>query len=397
MKKIMIGLGISALLVTAPMSAVANETQVNLNKIVFNDVSEAQWSYSAVQWGIDNQIVNGYPDGSYKPDQNVTQSEFLAMLLKSYNVELTKQAQGEAWDSPFLNYALENNWTLVTDTNKPITRGQVAKLLTNAAGKNFNVNDSIHFLLVEGLSNGKTERSIDGYKGDDLLSRAEAIAFIKNVKANLEQLSACPKEENQYVPYSSDNFFPFTWDTKPLEIKALYEKRNLKVEETFSDLTGDIPIYIEVDDVPFGSTKARLSIKLLDGNIRNFDYTARVEDIKTAQELLNTITKGLNNTYNKGQNLTNLFKMDFVQGTSESGLVKSNRLSEYTMQDILSDEKKTKRALSFLNIRLSANLPDGKNRISIFMYKSKINNGDNDIQVKLSYVKNKYIFPSSLF
>ncbi|QGG57889.1 S-layer homology domain-containing protein [Paenibacillus sp. B01] len=204
MKKVMITLGMSALLLTAPMLATATETQVIQNQIVFNDVSEAHWGFSAIHWGLKNQIVNGYPDGSYRPDQNVTQSEFLAMLLKAYNVELTKQEQGEAWDSPLLKYALESNWTLVTDTSKPITRGQVAKLLTNASGKKYNENDSIHYILDAGLSNGKTERSIAGYKGNDLLTRAEAIVFIQNVKTKLAIVGTAPLNEEKYENPNSD-------------------------------------------------------------------------------------------------------------------------------------------------------------------------------------------------
>lgn len=102
----------SLLLFVAPLSAAASEVQVHQSQIIFNDVPKTHWSYSAVEWGLDNEIVTGYPDGSYKPDQNVTQSEFLAMLLKAYKVDLPKPTKDEAWDAPLLKYASESNWTL---------------------------------------------------------------------------------------------------------------------------------------------------------------------------------------------------------------------------------------------------------------------------------------------
>ncbi|CAH0122768.1 hypothetical protein PAE9249_05359 [Paenibacillus sp. CECT 9249] len=198
MRRTFISLSLSLSLITMPVTVIANEHQSTYSKSAFHDVSETHWGFSAIQWGLENQIVSGYPDGSFKPDQNVTQSEFLSMLLKAYKVDIPKPTEEDTWDAPLLKYASESNWTLVDDTNKPINRGQVAKLLTNASGKNFNVRDSIHYLLDTGLSNGKTERSISGYKENDLLTRAEAIAFTRNVKTKLDVLKAAPTTEDKY-------------------------------------------------------------------------------------------------------------------------------------------------------------------------------------------------------
>ncbi|MBE1441657.1 S-layer homology domain-containing protein [Paenibacillus sp. OAS669] len=34
------------------------------------------WGYANIQWGINNQVVDGYPDGTFKPNQIVEQVEF---------------------------------------------------------------------------------------------------------------------------------------------------------------------------------------------------------------------------------------------------------------------------------------------------------------------------------
>jgi hypothetical protein len=208
MKKNRIVLSISLLLAAIPISAVANEhttgTNITQNQIAFPDVSEAHWGFGIIRWGVDNKIVEGYPDGTFKPDQNVTQSEFLAMLLKAYKIDLSNLTQDGPWDTSYLQYARDHNWALVEFTYRPIFRGQVAKLLANGAGKNYAVSDSIHYLLDAQLSNGKTDRSIAGYKANDLLTRTEAVAFIKNVKSQLNLLAPAPIIEEKYNYPNSD-------------------------------------------------------------------------------------------------------------------------------------------------------------------------------------------------
>ncbi|ANS76981.1 hypothetical protein AWM70_22315 [Paenibacillus yonginensis] len=262
MKKEIVALSMSMLLLAAPLTVAANETR-------FNDVPATHWSYSAIQWGVDNGIITGYPNGSYKPDQNVTQSEFLAMLLKAYKADLAAPTQGESWDAPYLSYARLNNWTLVSETNKPVNRGQIAKLLVNASGKNFNVNDSIHYLLDEGLSNGKTDRSIIGYKGNDLLSRAEAIAFILNVRKKLAVLDSAPTTESKYENPNSDikvEEDSTVWE--PLKYKGIDQKKYAQL--IFQDFTWDystrtlkfnIPEMPEVNPligIQYGTTKEKI-------------------------------------------------------------------------------------------------------------------------------------------
>jgi hypothetical protein len=165
----------------------------------FSDLTTSHWAYNAVNWSVNNHVVSGYPDGTFKPDQNVTQSELLAMLLKAYKTSVAQPAEGKSWDADYINYARENNWTLLDDTGNSINRGQIATLLTNAAGHNYDFNDSIQYLLDSGLSNGKTSPTVEGYQAADLLTRAEAITFIRMVTVNLNTLKKAPNVKENYV------------------------------------------------------------------------------------------------------------------------------------------------------------------------------------------------------
>ncbi|MGL5940110.1 MAG: DUF3747 domain-containing protein [Waterburya sp.] len=62
----------------------------------YPDVQSSRWSANKIQWAKENQIVKGYPDGSFKPDKPVTRAELTAVLenaAKFANTKQGKQAQ----------------------------------------------------------------------------------------------------------------------------------------------------------------------------------------------------------------------------------------------------------------------------------------------------------------
>ncbi len=62
--------------------------------LTFTDVAENDWFYAAVQWASGEGIVNGYEDGSFKPDQAVTREE-LAVMLYRYAESIGEEADPE--------------------------------------------------------------------------------------------------------------------------------------------------------------------------------------------------------------------------------------------------------------------------------------------------------------
>lgn len=49
----------------------------------FNDLPPSHWAYEAVEYLYENGVVVGYPDGSYKADNNVTRAEFCSMVVSA--------------------------------------------------------------------------------------------------------------------------------------------------------------------------------------------------------------------------------------------------------------------------------------------------------------------------
>ncbi|MDQ0874256.1 hypothetical protein QFZ77_002915 [Paenibacillus sp. V4I3] len=181
--------------------------------ITFNDVSPSFWGYSNIQWAIENKIVDGYPDSSFKPNQNVEQAEFIAMLIRAYQPsDYDPTSETGEWSAPYIRYANKMKWKVVTPSSlgghtSPVylNRGMVAQYLANATGKNYSTDDSIQYLLDLGLSEGKTDKNINGFQKGDEVTRTEAITFIERLKTQVNTLQASSLIEEKYDSMEDSN------------------------------------------------------------------------------------------------------------------------------------------------------------------------------------------------
>ncbi|WP_151737138.1 S-layer homology domain-containing protein ['Paenibacillus yunnanensis' Narsing Rao et al. 2020] len=167
---------------------------------MFKDVPNHFWGEDYIERAIEHKIVEGYPDGTFKPDAKVSQGEFLAMLIRSYQpLDFNSNQNFQDWVGPYLSYSNKLGWTeLQPSEQAALNRGNVARYLVNATGKNFTVDDSIQYLLDIGIAKGKTERSIQGFMKNDPVTRTEALVFIERLKYRFDELESIPKTAEQY-------------------------------------------------------------------------------------------------------------------------------------------------------------------------------------------------------
>ncbi|MBI95639.1 hypothetical protein CL656_00600 [bacterium] len=78
------------------------------NAIYFNDYNQSDWFYKFVNFAKENSIVNGYNDGSFKPGNNITISESLKILFETRDIEVTYLAN-QNWYESLNNKAMELN------------------------------------------------------------------------------------------------------------------------------------------------------------------------------------------------------------------------------------------------------------------------------------------------
>ena len=61
--------------------------------IAFPDVDDTHWAAKQINLLSEKGVIVGYPDGNFKPDDNVTRAEFAAMAIRALGQEHTKVAQ----------------------------------------------------------------------------------------------------------------------------------------------------------------------------------------------------------------------------------------------------------------------------------------------------------------
>lgn len=177
---------ILALALTSPSSTFAAANG-------FKDVPSSHWAYNTIIWGQQNHVVEGFQDQTFRPSQGVSESQFLAMLLRSFKTDIPAARAGESWSTPYYTLAKSLNYPVSDNANALITRTSVAELIASTQGKNYSGVNAIKFMLGKGVAQGKTENSVDGYKGNDSLTRAEAVQFIKNVLDKLDTTELLPR------------------------------------------------------------------------------------------------------------------------------------------------------------------------------------------------------------
>lgn len=103
----------------------------------FSDVSTADWFYENVRASYEYDLINGFADGKFHPDENLTigQAVKLAACLNSlYSGGTADFAASTPWYQTYVDYAQRNGILTQTyaDYNAPATRSVFASVLAGA-------------------------------------------------------------------------------------------------------------------------------------------------------------------------------------------------------------------------------------------------------------------------
>ncbi|MED3799708.1 S-layer homology domain-containing protein [Lysinibacillus capsici] len=156
----------------------------------FKDVSKKDAAYEAILWASKEGIVSGYKDGTFKPNDKVTEAQFAKMLVNYFELDAAKgtlmRNSGERhWSDDFYDqlasYSVPlNGYVNEMQRFEPVKRGVVAEALAYLAEDEMTLKDSIQFLYDNKISNGQnpTEKLIEqhfGYAND--VTRSQVIVF----------------------------------------------------------------------------------------------------------------------------------------------------------------------------------------------------------------------------
>ena len=131
-----------------------------LGGCMFPDVPSSHWAACDIDKLAMNDVIVGYPDGLFKPNQHISRAEFASMLVKGFNLTPSYGARTIFSDVP------QNNWA-----NAAIVKAVDEDLLAGYPNKTFRPKAPVTRVeALTSIAKGMT-CDIDQCKADEILSQ----------------------------------------------------------------------------------------------------------------------------------------------------------------------------------------------------------------------------------
>ena len=79
--------------------------------VKYSDLQTTHWAYYAVAALSEKGVINGFSDGSFKPDETVTREQFVKMIVNAFGINgegefSFEDIENERWSAPFIRKAI---------------------------------------------------------------------------------------------------------------------------------------------------------------------------------------------------------------------------------------------------------------------------------------------------
>ncbi|MVQ37679.1 hypothetical protein GON05_23940 [Paenibacillus sp. MAH-34] len=146
------------------------------------------WAESSIQNAVQKKYVDGYEDGTFKPDAPISRAEFIKMVAVATGEKVNK-VDGDGWFQPYVDL-LKSQGIIPAEFperyNEPLQRYEMSILSVRSVDKTLkgSMVDSTKMGLIHGVS--RTDLDVYGTS-----TRAQAITIIERILAakNGEKLS----------------------------------------------------------------------------------------------------------------------------------------------------------------------------------------------------------------
>lgn len=109
----------------------STDTTANLSEgDIFPDVTQNLWFASYVNAAFQIGVVEGFPDGEFKPANKVLRAEFIKMMFETLEVPVPEALDSEAWYEPY--FVVAAKYRLLPGTKEPseeLNRGEAAEII----------------------------------------------------------------------------------------------------------------------------------------------------------------------------------------------------------------------------------------------------------------------------
>lgn len=120
----------------AEFTKILVEAKLGLNPVsyadnCFADVEGEDWYASYVCYAKLNGIIEGYPEGIFVPEQNINVAEATKILVKVFEIEEIAQPVGTDWYSVYIETMMQNNYLApsLQYVTDKVTRAEMAEMI----------------------------------------------------------------------------------------------------------------------------------------------------------------------------------------------------------------------------------------------------------------------------
>lgn len=102
-------------------------------KTIFTDVADSHWASGYINAAVQTKVIAGYPDGTFKPEKNVSYAEAITMVIRALGYGNVVDAEG-SWPTSYMLKAVELELLDGVEgakQEKVALRGNVAVILWN--------------------------------------------------------------------------------------------------------------------------------------------------------------------------------------------------------------------------------------------------------------------------
>ncbi|WP_156456441.1 S-layer homology domain-containing protein [Abyssisolibacter fermentans] len=228
---------------------------------VFIDVKDTDWYANSIDELVEKKIINGYPDNTFKPNNNINVDAFLKIVISSLDCKVENNE--DYWALGYIQKAIDLG--LVDEGefikyNRPISRGEMAKIIVRSIENEIDINNlTVYKTLITDYENidaslqkyvlqAFSEGIITGYpngefKPNENATRAQAcIMIIRTLDESKRKIPTIPLDLlSEY----------------PILEKKMYlnkEKEYLEYEKHLYDITANtenelLALELEIDDI----------------------------------------------------------------------------------------------------------------------------------------------------
>ncbi|MGX1902682.1 CAP and S-layer homology domain-containing protein [Thermolongibacillus altinsuensis] len=166
----------------------------------FSDVPEGYWAKKEIEYLVQEGIITGYDDGTFKPEKLVTRLQAATMLVRALGLDMNHRPDPGFTDIQKGDYGYEYVAAVVDEgifskgntfnPDQPLTRGQMAKILVKAfglqgdyQGEIIDVPEEFESYVRVLAANGITKLyHYNTYKPNEVVKRAHFAVFFARVK-----------------------------------------------------------------------------------------------------------------------------------------------------------------------------------------------------------------------